>query len=112
MTRKLRAGIGKPSINRTTTPKTSSTPITREAKAIGTFQTKGAVIRHVEDASPAAHAGLQPEDVVTAIDDQPVTDRASLQNLIGASVPGQTVALLVERANHRGSLQLVRVEVG
>jgi TPR repeat protein len=82
-----------------------------EAKAIGTFQTKGAVIRRVEDNSPAARVGLQPEDVVTAIDDQPITDRASLQNLIGSSVPGQTVALLVEKANHRGALQLVRVEV-
>ena len=83
-----------------------------EAKAIGTFQTKGAVIRRVEDNSPAARAGLQPEDVVTAINDQPVADRASLQNPIGSSVPGQTIALLVEKANHRGPLQLVRVEVG
>ncbi len=83
-----------------------------EARAIGTSQTKGAVVRRVEDGSPAARVGLQLEDVVTAVDDQPVADRASLQNLIGGSVPGQTVALLVEKANHRGSLQLVRVEVG
>jgi TPR repeat protein len=83
-----------------------------EAKAIGTFQTSGAVIRRVEDGGAAARAGLQPEDLITAVDDQPVTDRATLQNLIGAAVPGQTVALLVEKANHRGSLQLTRVEVG
>jgi TPR repeat protein len=83
-----------------------------EAKAIGTFQTSGAVIRRVEDGGAAAHAGLQPEDLITAVDDQPITDRASLQNLITAAVPGQTVALLVEKANHRGSLQLIRVEVG
>jgi TPR repeat protein len=83
-----------------------------EARAIGTSQTKGAVVRRVEDGSPAARVGLQLEDVVTAVDDQPVVDRASLQNLIGGSVPGQTVALLVEKANHRGSLQLLRVEVG
>jgi len=83
-----------------------------EAKAIGTFQTSGAVIRRVEDGGPAARVGLQPEDLITAVDDQPVTDRAALQNLIGAAVPGQTVALLVEKANHRGSLQLIRVEIG
>jgi TPR repeat protein len=83
-----------------------------EAKAIGTFQQSGAVIRRVEDGGAAARAGLQPEDIITAVDDQPVTDRASLQNLIGAAVPGQTVALLVEKANHRGSLQLVRADVG
>src|SRR5262249_48982547 len=82
-----------------------------EAKAIGTFQTKGAVVRRVEEGGPAARAGLQPEDVITAVDDRPVADRASLQDLIGGDVPGQTVALLVEKAAHRSSLQLVRVEV-
>jgi TPR repeat protein len=83
-----------------------------EARAIGTFQTSGAVIRRVEDGGAAARAGLQPEDLITAVDDQPVTDRASLQNLVAAAVPGQTVGLLVEKASHRGSLQLIRVEVG
>jgi TPR repeat protein len=83
-----------------------------EAKAIGTFQRSGAVVSRVEDGGAAARVGLQPEDVITAVDDQPVTDRVSLQHLIGASVPGQTVALLVEKADHRGSLQLIRVEVG
>jgi TPR repeat protein len=81
------------------------------AKSIGSLQSKGVVIRTVEAGSPAAAVGLQPGDVITAVDDQPVIDRASLLSLIGGSVPGQTVELLVEKSAFRGSLQLVRVAV-
>jgi uncharacterized protein len=83
-----------------------------EAKAIETLQKNGEVIRGIEEGSPAAHAELQPGDLITAIDDQPVSDRAALEDLIGSSVPGQVVELLVEKASRRGWLQRIRVQIG
>jgi TPR repeat protein len=81
------------------------------AQAIGTTQTRGAVITRVEDGSAGQRAGLAVQDVVTAVDGQPIANAAALNELIWLSVPGQIVGLWVEKARQRGSLQNIGVQL-
>jgi len=53
----------------------------------------GLVVEQVSGA--AEHAGIQPGDVILALNDQPVRDVAQLRRLIGRA--GKHVALLVQR---------------
>ena len=82
-----------------------------EAQAIGSPQTKGVVVTRVEDGSPAQRAGLAAQDVVTAIDGEPIANAAAFRELIWLDVPGQTVGLSVEKGRQRGSLQNIRVQL-
>ena len=57
----------------------------------------GAVIGQVVPGSPAATAGLQPEDIITAIDGQPLQGESALAEAINGHKPGDTVTLGVLR---------------
>jgi serine protease Do len=67
------------------------------AKAFKLPDGRGAVIREVEPGSPAAKAGLQPGDVVTAVDNEPVPDANSFKLRMSRTAPGTTVHLKVLR---------------
>jgi len=67
------------------------------AKAFKVPQTGGAVIREVEPGSPAAKAGLQPGDVVTAVDKAPVTDSNAFKLRVSRTAPGTTLNMTVLR---------------
>jgi TPR repeat protein len=82
-----------------------------QAQTIGSTQAKGVVITKVEDGGPAQRAGLALQDVVTAIDGEPIANAAAFHELILADVPGQIVGLWVEKARQRGSLQNIRVQL-
>ena len=58
--------------------------------------TKGVVIAHVEDASPAAAAGLRPGDVILQVNRKPVTD-ASEFDAAARAAGNRAVLLLVNR---------------
>src|SRR5690606_28190415 len=57
----------------------------------------GAGIGTVEPGSPAAEAGLRPEDVVTAIDGRPVDGAAALTGYVRQYASGETATLTVVR---------------
>jgi putative serine protease PepD len=57
----------------------------------------GAVIDSVLANTPADKAGLQKGDVVTAVDDQAISDGQSLIVQIRTHLPGDTITLTVER---------------
>lgn len=64
---------------------------------------KGCLIRSVEPDSPAAAAGIQPEDILLAVNDQPVTVRfpeelAGVRKLIAAQPIGASIKLTIRRA--------------
>jgi len=61
--------------------------------------TEGAVIEAVIDGTPAAQAGLQTGDIITALNDRTVDDRNSLVSLLLEHVAGETVTLKVLRGN-------------
>ncbi len=73
-------------------------PIDRElAEALGTAERRGALISAIEPDSPAARAGLQPGDVVVAVEQTPVRAPRDLATAIGDRKPGTTVAMTLLR---------------
>jgi S1-C subfamily serine protease len=67
------------------------------------------VIVQLDPSGPAADAGLQPGDVVTAVDGHQVTANEPLGNLIFDHKPGDSVRVTVDR---NGSSQTVSVTLG
>ena len=59
--------------------------------------TVGAVVAGVEEGSPAADAGLQEGDVVTAVDGEAVRDAAGLTSTVRSHAPGDQVTLTISR---------------
>ena len=57
------------------------------------FAAGGVIISEVTPNAPAAKAGLQPQDVITAVDGQPIKDGDALVAIISQKAPGSTVRL-------------------
>jgi putative serine protease PepD len=68
----------------------------------------GATITEVMPDTPAARAGLEQDDVITSVDDQPVTDGIALIVAIRTHLPGDTVEMSVLRG---GEERVVKVEL-
>jgi S1-C subfamily serine protease len=66
----------------------------------------GATIIEVTPNSPAAQAGLQPNDTITAIDGQPLEAGKSLSELIQQHAPGDTITMTVESAGDEAARQV------
>ena len=79
------------------------------ADALGLPDDKAAVVGRVYPDTPAAKAGLQPGDVVTAIDGRPVTGADALIRSIGGRRPGEAVTL---RTIRNGKAREVRLTLG
>jgi S1-C subfamily serine protease len=69
----------------------------------------GARVVSVQGGSPAGEAGLQAGDVVTAIDDRPITTSTELTAAVRSNSPGDEVTLTVRRG---GDSQTVEVTLG
>ncbi|MHB8439690.1 MAG: S1C family serine protease [Acidimicrobiales bacterium] len=69
----------------------------------------GAALSSILAGSPAARAGLQPGDVVEAVDHQPVGSLADLQAAFYMTPPGTTVVLTVVR---KGTADVLEVTAG
>lgn len=63
------------------------------------FNGEGALVGVVQPGTPAALAGLQSDDVVVALDEEPMTSGNQLRSAIASLVPGQTIELAVLRWN-------------
>ncbi|HSB90136.1 MAG TPA: PDZ domain-containing protein [Anaerolineales bacterium] len=69
------------------------------AKREGLAVTDGALIRSVQEGSPALAADLHPGDVIVAFEGVPVDRRHGLRLLVEASSPGQAVTLTIARGD-------------
>jgi S1-C subfamily serine protease len=58
---------------------------------------QGAIVHSIVSGSPADESGLKVDDIITAVDGQPVTDASDLTELIRAHQPGDAVSLTVVR---------------
>jgi S1-C subfamily serine protease len=73
---------------------------------LGIQQTQGAVISGIDPGSPAGQAGLQIQDVITAIDHTPLIGDSALAQIINEHKPGDVLTLSVLRGNQKLSVKL------
>jgi membrane-associated protease RseP (regulator of RpoE activity) len=66
-------------------------------QTVSQMGTSGATVLVVDAGGPAQRAGVQPGDVITQVDGQPITNPGVLDAAIAGKQPGQQVQLLVNR---------------
>jgi serine protease Do len=83
-----------------------------DAKVAGVEQIRGVIVRGFSPAegSPAEKAGLQPGDVIVAIDGREVDRVSTLQRVVRAHEPGETVGVDVMRYGKRQSFKVRLLE--
>ena len=79
------------------------------ATAMGVSATGGAVVAEVTEGTPAGKAGLKQDDVIVAVDGQPVSSSNALTRIVALKPPGTTVVLTVLRD---GKKEEVKVTLG
>ncbi|OJW52465.1 MAG: peptidase [Candidatus Accumulibacter sp. 66-26] len=79
------------------------------ADSFGLKQPTGALVDAVEKNSPAAKAGLEPGDVILAIDDKPIASSGELPLIVAGMAPGETARLKVWR---NGGTRSIDIRVG
>jgi serine protease Do len=80
-----------------------------DAKYVGLDSIHGVLVEDFDDASPAKSAGLEPGDVIIAIDGQPVDYVAQLQERVAFRHPGDEVN--VEVARKGGARKTIEVKL-
>ncbi len=85
-------------------------PVTADiAESLGLAEAQGALVTEPQADSPAAKAGMQSGDVVTAVDGASIKDPRELAKKIAAMEPGKSVDVTVWR---NGKAESVKVELG
>ena len=78
-----------------------------DAGVAGVGEIRGAVVgSFTGEGGPAERAGLQPNDVIVAIDGQEVDRVSTLQRLVRSKEPGETIAVDVMRYGDRRSFRV------
>jgi Do/DeqQ family serine protease len=89
----------------------ASQPLTRElAESLGLPDTKGAVVARVYPGSPAAAAGLQPQDVIVTFGGTAVEDYHHLQRLSADAEVGKKIPLQIIRDRKKQPIDLTIAE--
>jgi serine protease Do len=85
-------------------------PVTQEiADSMGLKQAEGALVADPQKDGPAAKAGVEAGDVITAVNGQSVKDARELARIIGGIAPGSTAKLDVL---HKGKSKVVSLTLG
>ena len=79
--------------------------VTAELQSYGIPQ--GAAVREINEDSPAQAAGLEINDVITAVDETPISSSSDLVNVISQSKPGDELTLTVYRHSEGGEVTIV-----
>ena len=80
------------------------TPQLAESFGLG-GDAKGVIIAGVLSDSPAAQAGIKPGDIVTRINDKPITEPAELLNTVAQAAPGENIKIVGLRNGSAFDLQ-------
>ncbi len=84
----------------------SYVPLTPSIAAqLGVPETQGIGVGSVVAGSPAAKAGLQAQDIITAIDGTKLVGESDFANIISSHKPGDTVTFTVVRGESTTSGQ-------
>jgi serine protease Do len=82
-------------------------PVTASiASSLGLKKAEGALVDEPQNGSPAAKAGIQSGDVITAVNGTPVKDARDLARTIGAMAPNTSVKLALSRNGEAKSIAL------
>ena len=85
-------------------------PVTQDiADGMGLKQAQGALVADPQKDGPAAKAGVEAGDVITAANGQSIKDARELARIIGGFAPGSTVKLDVL---HKGKSKVVSLTLG
>ena len=79
------------------------------ADSLGLPRLGGALVRGVEDGSPAAKAGIEPGDIILRFDGKAIEKSADLPRIVGNTKPGTRAAVEVWR---RGATKTLTITVG
>jgi serine protease Do len=79
------------------------------AESLGLSKPQGALVRGVEQGSPAEKAGLEPGDIILKFDGKTLDKSADLPRLVGKTKPGTRANLQIWR---RGGLRELAITVG
>jgi len=82
------------------------------AESLGMKESKGALVAEPMADSPAAKAGLQSRDVITAVNGNPVKNARDLAMQIGGMAPGAAVNVTIWREGAEKSISLGRPRGG
>jgi serine protease Do len=86
--------------------------VTKEvAESIGLGKPQGALIRGVEEGSPAEKAGIEAGDIITKFDGKVIDKASDLPRLVGNTKPGTRVGLTVFRRGASKDLSITVAEV-
>ncbi|MDI1266309.1 MAG: Do family serine endopeptidase [bacterium] len=85
-------------------------PVTSDiADSLGMKKAEGALVAEPQANGPAAKAGIQSGDVITAVNGEPVKDARELARTIGGLAPGNAVKLNVL---HKGQDKVINLTLG
>jgi serine protease Do len=85
-------------------------PVTQDiADSLGLKKAEGALVAEPQPNSPAAKAGIESEDVITAVNGDPVKDARELARTIGGMAPGTSIKLDVL---HKGQDKVINLTLG
>jgi len=85
-------------------------PVTAEiAESLGLKKAEGALVAEPQADGPAAKAGIESGDVITAVNGTPVKDARELARTIGGFAPGNSVKINVM---HKGQDKVVNLTLG
>ncbi len=85
-------------------------PVTAEiAENLGLSEARGALVAEPDQAGPASKAGIEPGDVITAVNGKEVADSRNLARTISSMPPGTSARLTVVR---KGKAKTVNVTLG
>jgi len=76
----------------------------------GTPVTEGVLVARVVPGSPADNAGLQEEDIIVRLDDEPIRNTGELSKFLIAHPPGETVTVVFFRGSEEKSAQITLEE--
>jgi len=81
-----------------------------QARQLRVSEKQGVLVGQVESGSPANRAGIQPGDLITQIDGQPIADEATLPKTIQRHKPGDTIELTIARGDQEREVQVSLAE--